>query len=384
MASLTNVLASIPGYAGYVAAQQAGQEREMGALQQAGALAQLQAQMEGRQQAAVEQRRNEALRAAIAALPPEKRTRENVLPLLLEHGNVTAAANLLPAAPKPEGPQQIGAGGLRLPDGTIVPPAARPDTTPKPAQTRQRFDGENVIQEELQADGSWKEIGRGPRFAKSVGTTVVTPQPVTPVTIQDPNDPSGTVVIDGRTQKVLGKGPKLTDTGKANMKRQIASQGVSDAIQRARDILEGKGGEELPTQSGIGAGVDYAASLIGVTPAGAKSADRLRVIGGSLVQKVPRFEGPQSDKDVAYYKEVAGRIGDATLPIERRKAALDEVEQIWGQFESGKKYGFFQLGGAGSSGTPAIPEFATEADAAKAGLKPGARVKIGGKLGTWR
>lgn len=45
--------------------------------------------------------------------------------------------------------------------------------------------------------------------------------------------------------------------------------------------------------------------------------------------------------------------------------------------------------GSGSSTveTPpsgAIQEFATEADAAKAGLKPGARVRIGGKTGTWQ
>jgi hypothetical protein len=33
---------------------------------------------------------------------------------------------------------------------------------------------------------------------------------------------------------------------------------------------------------------------------------------------------------------------------------------------------------------PAMPEFATEADAAKANLKPGTKVKIGGKTGTWQ
>jgi hypothetical protein len=33
---------------------------------------------------------------------------------------------------------------------------------------------------------------------------------------------------------------------------------------------------------------------------------------------------------------------------------------------------------------PVMPEFATEADAAKANLKPGTKVKIGGKTGTWQ
>jgi hypothetical protein len=37
----------------------------------------------------------------------------------------------------------------------------------------------------------------------------------------------------------------------------------------------------------------------------------------------------------------------------------------------------------GKSSETAIPEFATEAEAAKAGLQPGTRVKIGGQTGTW-
>lgn len=45
MGSLVNVLAGIPGYAGYRGAQQLGEEREMGALQQAGALVTLQKQL---------------------------------------------------------------------------------------------------------------------------------------------------------------------------------------------------------------------------------------------------------------------------------------------------------------------------------------------------
>ena len=39
------------------------------------------------------------------------------------------------------------------------------------------------------------------------------PQPVNDVTLQDPNDPNGTIVIDGRTKQVLGKGPKLSQVG---------------------------------------------------------------------------------------------------------------------------------------------------------------------------
>jgi hypothetical protein len=149
MGSLTNVLAGIPGYAGYIGAQQVGQEREMGQLQQAGALMQIRAQIEGQNRAAAELQRNEALRQAVSALPPDQRTRENVLPLLLEHGNVKELVPLLKSKDE-EKPTPIGAGGLRLPDGTVVPPAG---LERKPAATRQRYDGATVVQEEERERG---------------------------------------------------------------------------------------------------------------------------------------------------------------------------------------------------------------------------------------
>lgn len=42
----------------------------------------------------------------------------------------------------------------------------------------------------------------------------------------------------------------------------------------------------------------------------------------------PRMEGPQSDKDVALYKQMAGQIGDATVPAEQKKAALEVVKKL--------------------------------------------------------
>lgn len=47
------------------------------------------------------------------------------------------------------------------------------------------------------------------------------PGAVTPVTIADPKDPNKTIVIDGRTNKVLGAGPKLTQTGAADAKLEL-------------------------------------------------------------------------------------------------------------------------------------------------------------------
>jgi uncharacterized protein (UPF0147 family) len=43
---------------------------------------------------------------------------------------------------------------------------------------------------------------------------------------------------------------------------------------------------------------------------------------------VPRFEGPQSDKDTQSYKEAAGQLADPNLPREIRKAAGKEILRL--------------------------------------------------------
>ena len=125
-------------------------------------------------------------------------------------------------------------------------------------------------------------------------------------------------------------------------KSEFNARGFNAAVQEARNILSGTAGKNpdgtpavspLPTGSGIGAGLDWVASLAGSAPKGAAEADKLRVIGGILTSKVPRMEGPQSNVDVQLYRETAGQVGDATLPRSRRLAALDTVERLLAKYE---------------------------------------------------
>lgn len=157
--------------------------------------------------------------------------------------------------------------------------------------------------------------------------------PITAVTLQDPNNPNGTIIVDGRSGRMIGQGPKLTDAGKLENKRQFNMQGIGATIQEAEDTLTGKATGTKPTQSGVGTAVDAAGSLIGKSPAGAVEAAKLKAIGGALVSKVPRMEGPQSDKDVMLYKEMAGKVGDSTIPIDQRLGALETVKGIWSKYE---------------------------------------------------
>jgi hypothetical protein len=60
----------------------------------------------------------------------------------------------------------------------------------------------------------------------------------------------------------------------------------------------------------------------------AKADSRLVVLGEKLTAQVPRFEGPQSDKDTASYRAAAGDVGNPNKSIEARLAALDEMVNL--------------------------------------------------------
>jgi len=51
----------------------------------------------------------------------------------------------------------------------------------------------------------------------------------------------------------------------------------------------------------------------------------LTIYGTKLTQQVPRFEGPQSDKDTALYQAAAGDVGNPNKPIATRLAAVETM-----------------------------------------------------------
>lgn len=191
--------------------------------------------------------------------------------------------------------------------------------------------------------------------------------PVTPVTIQDPNDPNSTIVIDGRSRQVLGRGPKMTESGKANFKQMQSMQGLGADLQTAEDLLMGQKRDSegnvtpstLPTGSFLGSIADTVGGAVGISLPGAPEAASLKAVSAKLVGKVPRFEGPQSDKDVALYKQAAGDAGNEKLPRETRLAAIRTMRDIYSGYENGARGRLLQnqiSGGAtGNFTSPSAP-----------------------------
>ena len=86
------------------------------------------------------------------------------------------------------------------------------------------------------------------------------------------------------------------------------------------------------TGSGLGNVVDTAQAFFGGSNPGAEAAAQLKVLGGALVSKMPKMSGPQSDKDVLLYKEMAGRIGDPTVPAAQKKQAMSTINELQAKY----------------------------------------------------
>ena len=104
------------------------------------------------------------------------------------------------------------------------------------------------------------------------------------------------------------------------------------AARQALDELPGmldQAERTLPGATGSGAGrlVDQAANFIGVTTGGAQGAAQLKSIAAGIVSRLPRMAGAVSDADLQFLKEQAGQLGDESLPIGVRQAALAALRE---------------------------------------------------------
>lgn len=88
------------------------------------------------------------------------------------------------------------------------------------------------------------------------------------------------------------------------------------------------------TGSGLGAARDYMADFVGIPTDAGVALSKLKTLGGWLVSNVPRMEGPQSDRDTAMYKEMAGNLADPMLPASKKQAALNTLRSIMKKYSA--------------------------------------------------
>lgn len=110
-----------------------------------------------------------------------------------------------------------------------------------------------------------------------------------------------------------------------------ASQ-ANDSMATINEILTpdetGRNLLDKATGSTLGAGYAAGKQIFGVSDESTQANAALTVLGGKLVSNVPRMEGPQSNIDVQFYKEQAGKIADPTIPAGDKRAALDAIARL--------------------------------------------------------
>lgn len=105
-------------------------------------------------------------------------------------------------------------------------------------------------------------------------------------------------------------------------KKQIAARSAIDILNEAEPLLK------TATGSFAGAGVDMAGRVVGYGTKGAQDTAKLKALEGALMMAQPRMEGPQSNLDVQLYRQMAGQIGDPTVPASIKQAAAKQVRRL--------------------------------------------------------
>ena len=144
--------------------------------------------------------------------------------------------------------------------------------------------------------------------------------------VQQFGDSMYMIYPDGRAVPISSAAGPVTKSN-TTLKTSIAEeQQRTQKVSVTLDAVEGL--LDDATGSGIGRGVDWAARLVGVATDGDIATAKLGTLGGQLVALMPKMSGPQSDKDVEMYKQMAGKLDDPSIPIEIRKAALGTIREL--------------------------------------------------------
>jgi hypothetical protein len=139
--------------------------------------------------------------------------------------------------------------------------------------------------------------------------------------IQGSKPPTGYRWKADGTMEAIPGGPADTKVGGAGAKVQDATDAIA-LLNQAEPLLAGS------TGSYGGKALDMLAQAFGASTDGSIKAQQLKAIEGALVAKMPKMSGPQSDKDVLLYRQMAAVIGDETVPYARKAAAVESVREI--------------------------------------------------------
>ena len=145
-------------------------------------------------------------------------------------------------------------------------------------------------------------------------------------------DAAGNVTQFNRFGEVIGKPgaigkPSATFEKTKALQKQMGKD-LDLAITEIENAIKKDGALDKATASGAGKLLDAAGNFIGYATEGSIASATLKPVADLALKMVPRFEGPQSDKDTASYKEASGQLANESLPVATRRAAAQTVVRL--------------------------------------------------------
>jgi hypothetical protein len=131
---------------------------------------------------------------------------------------------------------------------------------------------------------------------------------------------------------LASQGPEAATAFMASGGKPGASGGGSDAPFSPTEVwgMLQEAGQNLPKASsgGLQTATTAAARFFGLTPDSASADTNLDLLGARLTTTSPRFQGPQSDKDVALYGKMAANLMDSSRTTTERESARQTMMRL--------------------------------------------------------
>lgn len=167
-------------------------------------------------------------------------------------------------------------------------------------------------------------------------------------TYQHVDTPNGPMAFNPRSGQFM---PVQSPTGQPMQSKEGAQQtrdadSVMEITDEARKYVDAAPGSYL------GAAANMAGRVFGADTDSAKAQAKLEVLGGALISKMPKMSGPQSDKDVLLYKQMAGNLNDPTISASAKNAAMDEIRKLNEKYSSSPVRAISEARNAIKNGAP--------------------------------
>ena len=309
-------------------------------LQQMSQFATLQGAMQQQAQRQESIQREQQMRGVLAQLPPDA-SQEQVMQAIRPYADASGLLTSITASADRRG--KIEAENIRAKEGRdqrifeITERAKRESANIEQQATERRITREEADARQAALMKQLTEDRRAGQLDSIRLAASLRPEPPPRPPIVQTGEDGTTKLFDqsGNLIRDLGKtGKPSVQFQKIEQQKKQLGLDLTRAITELEEASKEGGLIDKSTGSGAGALVDMAAGFVGQATPGAVAVGQLKPIYDLALKMVPRFEGPQSDKDTKSYEQASGQLANPAVPNDTKKAAAKEIVRLMKQRRS--------------------------------------------------